>query len=71
MPKLPAIKPKDLINILEKAGFFIDHQTGSHVTLIKPKTNKRTVVSRHNKDLKKGTLKAILKQSGLSIEDIN
>jgi predicted RNA binding protein YcfA (HicA-like mRNA interferase family) len=30
MPKLPAVKPRDLIRFLEQNGFEIDHVTGSH-----------------------------------------
>jgi len=54
--------------MFQKAGFYIDHQTGSHVALLN-KNGRRITVSRHNKDLKKGTLKSIIKQSGLTIEE--
>lgn len=33
MPKLPRIKPAKLIKALERAGFFVDHITGSHYIL--------------------------------------
>lgn len=66
--KLPVLKPKKVISILQKAGFYIDHQTGSHIALLN-KNGRRITVSRHNKDLKKGTLKSIMKQSGLTTKD--
>jgi len=66
--KLPVLKPKRVILMFQKAGFYIDHQTGSHVALLN-KNGRRITVSRHNKDLKKGTLKSIIKQSGLTIEE--
>jgi predicted RNA binding protein YcfA (HicA-like mRNA interferase family) len=70
MPKLPAIKPKDLIRRLEKMGFIIDHQTGSHVVMYTESNHKRAVVPIHLKELPKGTLLAILRESGLSKDDI-
>jgi len=33
MPRLPTVKPRQVIRALERAGFEIDHQTGSHVVL--------------------------------------
>ncbi len=33
MPRLPALKPREIIRALERAGFFIHHQTGSHAQL--------------------------------------
>lgn len=70
MPKLPVLKPKELIQHLKKLGFSIDHQTGSHVIMYRHDTGKRVVVPYHMKDLPKGTLRAILRESGISIEDI-
>ncbi len=32
-PRLPALKPKQVIKALSKAGFFVDHQAGSHVII--------------------------------------
>lgn len=65
--KLPAIKPNRLITKLKKAGFFINRITGSHVILYN-QTGKIITVPKHNKDLKKGTLGSIIKQSGLGRE---
>ena len=33
MPRLPTVRPRQVIQVLERAGFEIDHQTGSHVVL--------------------------------------
>lgn len=69
MTKLPRdLKPKKVIKALEKAGFTIDHVTGSHYIMLKD--NVRTSVPYH-KTLKTGTLRAILNQAGLTIEDFN
>lgn len=69
--KPPAIKPKMVIKKLQKAGFSIDHQTGSHVILLYPADRRRVTVAYHNKDLKRKTIKNIIKQSGLSVEEFN
>ena len=67
MPKLPSVTPKKLLKILQKSGFITVRQKGSHVFLRNPRTNKCTIVPLHNKDLPKGTLKAILKQAEINL----
>mgnify|MGYP001424612654 CR=1 FL=1 len=70
MPKLPVIKPKELIRKLHKLGFVDDHQTGSHLIMLHPKTNKRAVVPHHLREIPKGTLNSLLKEAGISREEI-
>jgi predicted RNA binding protein YcfA (HicA-like mRNA interferase family) len=65
MPKLPVISGKDMIRALEKDGFLIVRQKGSHVSL--QKGIHKTVVPIHD-ELAKGTLLGILKQCGLTKE---
>lgn len=43
MPKLPVVSADDTIRALRRRDFVVDHQTGSHITLIHPGTNRRTV----------------------------
>lgn len=68
--KLPSVKPYQFIKALEKAGFYVHHQTGGH-TVMKHKTNLdlRITVVTHGKDLKKGTLLNILRQANLTKEE--
>jgi predicted RNA binding protein YcfA (HicA-like mRNA interferase family) len=66
--KLPVISGERLIKILVKKGFSVQRQSGSHVVLQKGDTV--FSVPLHD-ELKKGTLKAILNQSGLSVEDLS
>jgi predicted RNA binding protein YcfA (HicA-like mRNA interferase family) len=55
---------KDLIKLLKKHGWELDRIGGSHHVLVKG--NKTLTVPVHGKkDLKKGTLEALLKQGGL------
>jgi len=67
MKKLPRDLPaKKIISALERTGFTVDRVTGSHYILVKDKL--RTVVPFH-KSVKVGTLKAILNQIEMSLED--
>lgn len=67
MPKLPVISGEMLVAALKKSGFAVVRQKGSHVSL--QKGEHKTVVPLHN-ELAKGTLIAILKQTGLSREEL-
>lgn len=70
MPKLPSLTSKDIIRVLEKEGFVLDRIKGSHHIYYHPETRRRVVVPFHTKDLPKGTLLEILRQAGISKEDI-
>ena len=66
MPKLPVVSGAETIRALERIGFKVTRQRGSHVVLRKGSTG--CVVPNH-KELKKGTLAGILKQAGISNDD--
>lgn len=66
MSDIPVMKPAEIMEILRKAGFHVDHQSGSHVVFHNDKTGARVVVPFHHKDLPKGTLMSILRASGIS-----
>ncbi len=60
-----------LIKILQCKGFIFRRSRGSHHIYYNSTTNKTVSVPLHgNKDLKKGTLLAILKQAGIPKEEI-
>jgi predicted RNA binding protein YcfA (HicA-like mRNA interferase family) len=67
MPRLPVVSGKELIALLEKDGFRVVRQKGSHVSLQKGPS--KTVVPLHD-ELAKGTLLGIMKQCGLSKDDL-
>ena len=70
MPKLPALTPKKIVSILKRHGFKLDHTTGSHFVFYHPQNGRRVIVPFHSKDLPKGTLQSILKEAGISRDDI-
>lgn len=68
--RLPQLKPQELIRALERLGFVKRRQTGSHVILRHPETKCMTSVPLHSGDIKRGLLFGILKQSGISREQL-
>jgi len=70
-PKLPVLKPKEVIAALLRAGFYIHHQRGSHARLLhRTRSELHVTVPIHNKDIPPSLLKhRILKQAGLSEEE--
>ena len=59
----------DVVKALAKIGYDVDHQTGSHMILRQRETpHRRLVVPRHS-ELAKGTLRAIIRQAGLTVEE--
>ena len=67
MAKIPVLSGKELIAVLKGLGFQVLRQKGSHISL--QKGVYRTVVPLHD-ELARGTLLGILKQCGLSKEDL-
>ena len=67
---LPRISGKECVRILMKAGFHEVRQQGSHVVMRKDNPFTQLVVPLH-KELDRGTLRAIIRQSGLSLEEID
>lgn len=70
MPKLPALNVDKVIKILKAPGFILDRTKGSHHIYYNPQLKKRVIGPYHKKNLPKGTLLSILKQAGLSKEDL-
>lgn len=69
MPRL-VVKDTELFNILVKHfGFAPLRQRGSHVRL--SDGTHYVTIPIHNRELKQGTLISILKQAGLTKEDIS
>jgi predicted RNA binding protein YcfA (HicA-like mRNA interferase family) len=70
MGLLAGFKYKEVIQKLRNAGFVFDRNAkGSHEIWWNPITRKRTTVPNHPGDIPEGTLRAILKQADLPIEE--
>ena len=69
MNRLPSLKPAEVVRKLQRAGFLIDHVTGSHYILRHP-DGRRAVVPYHaGRDVKRGVLRAIIRQAGLTVDE--
>ena len=66
MSRLNTVSARECIRALERAGFVLKRQNGSHIVMGKP--GRRVVVPNH-KQLKIGTLRNILDQAGLTTEE--
>lgn len=72
MAKLPALRAREAIRILEKAGFRKWRQKGGRLTMYRPTDRRALTVPMHfTKTVPKGTLRAIIKEAGLTVEEFN
>jgi predicted RNA binding protein YcfA (HicA-like mRNA interferase family) len=69
--RLPTVNGRRVIQALRQVGFVVDRIVGSHHILVWPGDPTRTVtVPVHSgRDLKPGTLRAIIRQAGLTVEE--
>lgn len=70
MPKLPLLKATQLINGLQRAGFYKHGQSGSHLRM-RHSDGRMIIIPVHKgRDLRKGTLKAILRDAEITVEQL-
>jgi len=69
--RLPSLKAKEVIRALERAGFATSRTSGSHCRLIHSSNPARkvTVPLHRSTDLKRGTLRGIISQAGLTVAE--
>lgn len=67
MPRLPVLTAKKVERALLHGGFKFIRQHGSHRIYVK--NSQAVTIPFHGGDLRKGTLKSIVKQSGLTFEE--
>jgi predicted RNA binding protein YcfA (HicA-like mRNA interferase family) len=68
MSKLPRISGREAISALQRAGFEVIRQSGSHVVLKRSDPFSQLVVPDH-RELDTGTLRAIIRQADLSVDE--
>jgi predicted RNA binding protein YcfA (HicA-like mRNA interferase family) len=70
-PSLPAVSGRQVLAALRRTGFVLDRVTGSHHVLIHAGDARRAVTVPFDgaRSLKPGTLRNIIRQSGLSVEE--
>jgi predicted RNA binding protein YcfA (HicA-like mRNA interferase family) len=68
--RLPALTAREVVRALERAGFVVSRQSGSHCRLIHAGNPARKVtVPVHSGDLRRGTLRGIIAQAGLTVDE--
>jgi len=67
--RLPALRPVEVVRALERAGWRIHRQRGSHVSMHKEGVPFLITVPLHRRDLPRGTLRDIIKDAGLTVEE--
>lgn len=64
--RLPSLGPQEVIRALERAGWTVLRQRGSHASLGKEGMPYIITVPLHRRDLPRGTLRGIIKDAGLT-----
>ncbi len=67
MKKLPVVSGSEVIRVLMRMGYYIRGQEGSHVHLRHP--SKRALTVPNHKEIARGTLRRIVKDADLTIEE--
>jgi predicted RNA binding protein YcfA (HicA-like mRNA interferase family) len=70
-PSLPAVNARQVLAALRRAGFVVDRISGSHHMLVHASDDRQTVtVPFHGaRSIKTGTLRSIIRQAGLTVEE--
>jgi predicted RNA binding protein YcfA (HicA-like mRNA interferase family) len=68
MSKLPHLSGQECVAILRRFGFRVVRQRGSHIVLRRDDPFAQVIVPDH-KELDRGTLRAIIRQAELSVQD--
>jgi predicted RNA binding protein YcfA (HicA-like mRNA interferase family) len=68
MPSLPSVSGREVVKALGKDGWEFARQKGSHMIVVKPGHIASLSVPDH-KEIAKGTLRSLIRSSGLSVEE--
>lgn len=68
MSRLPVVSGAECVKALGKVGFEVYRQRGSHIVMVRKSPPAQTTIPNH-KELDRGTLRAIIRHSGLTVEE--
>ncbi|MGC0772504.1 MAG: type II toxin-antitoxin system HicA family toxin [Candidatus Acidiferrum sp.] len=68
-PKLPATSAKELVRVAERLGFAFRRQSGSHAIHVRASDQARVVIPMHKGGLKRKTLRGIIQDLKISVEE--
>lgn len=69
MTRLPRVSGRDAIKAFGKLGYEVDRQRGSHVVLRHTEPPHRRLVVPDHRELASGTLRALIRQAGLTVQE--
>ncbi|HSL62453.1 MAG TPA: type II toxin-antitoxin system HicA family toxin [Desulfotignum sp.] len=69
MTGLPRISGREVVAVFVKIGYEKDRQKGSHIVLRQTAYPQRRLVVPDHKEIAKGTIRTIIKQAGLTVEE--
>jgi predicted RNA binding protein YcfA (HicA-like mRNA interferase family) len=71
--RLPSVTAREVVRALEQAGFGVTRISGSHCRLVHKNdpTRKVTIPLHRSTDLRRGTLRSIIAQAGLTVAEFN
>lgn len=68
-PKLPSVKPRKIIRALERLGFRLERQSGSHMIFVHPDGRLIPLPFHSDRELKPGLMRRIIRDAGVSPEE--
>lgn len=69
MSPLPVVSGRDVVKALGKVGYMLDRQRGSHMILRQQTAPHRRLTVPDHDEVARGTLRAIIRQAGLTVEE--
>lgn len=69
MSRLPVVSGREAVSALQKIGYEVDHQTGSHLILRHSTPPHRRLTVPDHQEIAKGTLRAIIREAGLTVDE--
>ncbi len=69
MSALPRVSGREVVKALQKVGYEKDRQRGSHIVLRRTAPPHRRITVPDHKEVARGTLRAIIRQAGLTVDE--
>jgi predicted RNA binding protein YcfA (HicA-like mRNA interferase family) len=70
MGRLSGFKYHEIVRKLRRLGWAFDrHAAGSHEIWRQTETGRKVVIPRHSRDMAEGTLRAIIREAGIGLEE--
>lgn len=68
MSRLPVLSGREVVRVLEKLGYVVDRQRGSHIQLRQATAPYRRLTVPDHREVARGLLRALIRDAGLTVE---